>query len=194
MLLIIFCRTIILYKAPLRGLGFKSRVRVASKKNEGTQHTGVPPARMYEPTWGWFTAVVPLLAAGRLYFLADAFQNRENIWGYELLLLLLLLLLRCKGLCYGNTAVGHTCWRSICWFGKFQVVVCVQIFTCLQPPPTLYRCTLIVVAEREDVGGTASDDNQRGVTLVTAAYRKTPPRCLDSAIHHTNLLNSILAS
>lgn len=54
------------------------------------------------------------------------------------------------------------------------------------------RCTLIVLAERKEVGGAATYDNNLGVTLVTAANRRNPPQCLDSAIHHNNLLNNIL--
>lgn len=56
------------------------------------------------------------------------------------------------------------------------------------------RCTLIVLAERKEVGGAATYDNDFGVTLVTASNRRNPPQCLDSAIHHNNLLNNILVS
>lgn len=54
------------------------------------------------------------------------------------------------------------------------------------------RCTLIVLAERKEVGGAATYDNNQGVALVTACNRRNPPQCLDSAIHHNNLLNNIL--
>ena len=54
------------------------------------------------------------------------------------------------------------------------------------------RCTLIVLAERKEVGGAATYDNDLGVTLVTATNRRNPPQCLDSTIHHNNLLNNIL--
>jgi branched-chain amino acid aminotransferase group I len=33
----------------------------------------------------------------------------------------------------------------------------------------------------------------RGIRLVTSAIRRNPPQCLDSKIHHANLLNNILA-
>lgn len=56
------------------------------------------------------------------------------------------------------------------------------------------RCTLIVLAERKEVGGAATYDNNLGVALVTACNRRNPPQCLDSAIHHNNLLNNILVS
>ena len=48
--------------------------------------------------------------------------------------------------------------------------------------------TLIVLAEHKppvyDTGG---------LTLITAAVRRSPPDCLDPKIHHNNLLTSILA-
>ena len=50
-------------------------------------------------------------------------------------------------------------------------------------------CTLIVLAEWKPP--VYSDD---GIRLVTAATRRNTPECLDSKIHHNNLLNNILAS
>jgi branched-chain amino acid aminotransferase group I len=49
-------------------------------------------------------------------------------------------------------------------------------------------CTLIVLPEWKPpvFGG-------RGLTLVTSSWRRNPPQCLDSRIHHNNLLNNILA-
>lgn len=44
------------------------------------------------------------------------------------------------------------------------------------------------------MGGAATYDNNLGVELVTACNRRNPPQCLDSAIHHNNLLNNILVS
>jgi branched-chain amino acid aminotransferase group I len=49
-------------------------------------------------------------------------------------------------------------------------------------------CTLIVLPEwKPPVFGT------RGLVLVTSSWRRNPPQCLDSRIHHNNLLNNILA-
>ena len=31
-----------------------------------------------------------------------------------------------------------------------------------------------------------------GVTLITASQRRNPPQCVDSKIHHCNLINNIL--
>ncbi|MBT8100505.1 MAG: aminotransferase class IV, partial [Gammaproteobacteria bacterium] len=50
-------------------------------------------------------------------------------------------------------------------------------------------CTLIVLAEWKPP--VYSDD---GIRVVTAATRRNSPQCLDSKIHHNNLLNNILAS
>ena len=50
-------------------------------------------------------------------------------------------------------------------------------------------CTLIVLAEWKPP--VYSDT---GIRVVTAATRRNTPQCLDSKIHHNNLLNNILAS
>ena len=57
---------------------------------------------------------------------------------------------------------------------------------------TRKRCTLIVLAEWKPVESVATYDNARGVSLITASQRRNPPSCLDSKIHHNNLLNNIL--
>ena len=50
-------------------------------------------------------------------------------------------------------------------------------------------CTLIVLAEWKPP--VYSDD---GIRVITASTRRNTPSCLDSKIHHNNLLNNILAS
>ena len=50
-------------------------------------------------------------------------------------------------------------------------------------------CTLIVLAEWKPP--VYSDD---GIRVITASTRRNTPECLDSKIHHNNLLNNILAS
>ncbi len=50
-------------------------------------------------------------------------------------------------------------------------------------------CTLIVLAEWKPP--VYSDD---GIRVVTASVRRNTPECLDSKIHHNNLLNNILAA
>ena len=50
-------------------------------------------------------------------------------------------------------------------------------------------CSLIVLAEWKPP--TYSDE---GIRVITASTRRNTPSCLDSKIHHNNLLNNILAS
>ncbi len=50
-------------------------------------------------------------------------------------------------------------------------------------------CCLIVLAEWKPL----VYDNDRGISVVTAAIRRNAPQFLDSKIHHNNLLNNILA-
>ena len=50
-------------------------------------------------------------------------------------------------------------------------------------------CTLIVLAEWK-----TPVYNNDGIRVVTASTRRNSPSCLDSKIHHNNLLNNILAS
>ncbi len=47
---------------------------------------------------------------------------------------------------------------------------------------------LIVLAEWK-----APVYDQRGIRLITSAIRRNPPQCIDSKIHHNNLINNILA-
>ena len=49
-------------------------------------------------------------------------------------------------------------------------------------------CTLIVLAEWK-----APVYDPRGIRLITSAVRRNSPQCLDSKIHHNNLINNILA-
>jgi branched-chain amino acid aminotransferase group I len=50
-------------------------------------------------------------------------------------------------------------------------------------------CTLIVLAEWKP-----SVYSDSGIRVVSASTRRNTPQCLDSKIHHNNLLNNILAS
>ena len=49
-------------------------------------------------------------------------------------------------------------------------------------------CALIVLAEWK-----APVYDPRGIRLITSSIRRNTPQCLDSKIHHNNLLNNILA-
>jgi len=54
---------------------------------------------------------------------------------------------------------------------------------------------LIVLPEWKPPADTrgAPLDGARGIRLVTASVRRNPPSCVDSKIHHNNLINNILA-
>ena len=49
-------------------------------------------------------------------------------------------------------------------------------------------CTLIVLAEWKDLVY-----DPEGITLITSSVRRNNPQCIDSKIHHNNLINNILA-
>ena len=58
----------------------------------------------------------------------------------------------------------------------------------MSPHFNQYGTTLIVLAEwKKPVY------DQRGITLITSSIRRNPPQCIDSKIHHNNLINNILA-
>ena len=62
----------------------------------------------------------------------------------------------------------------------------------MNPKFNVFGCTLIVLAEHKPVVSVATYDNSKGVALVTASQRRNPPSCVDSKIHHNNLLNNII--
>ncbi|MDH3953952.1 MAG: aminotransferase class IV, partial [Gammaproteobacteria bacterium] len=64
-----------------------------------------------------------------------------------------------------------------------------KITSGMNPKLNQSGCSLIVLAEWKPP--VYSDD---GIRLVTASTRRNTPSCLDSKIHHNNLLNNILAS
>lgn len=49
-------------------------------------------------------------------------------------------------------------------------------------------CSLVVLAEWKKPVYDAD-----GITLITSSIRRNPPQCVDSKIHHNNLINNILA-
>ena len=49
-------------------------------------------------------------------------------------------------------------------------------------------CTLIVLAEWKSLVY-----DQAGIRLITSSVRRNSPQCIDSKIHHNNLINNILA-
>ena len=69
----------------------------------------------------------------------------------------------------------------------------VKCTSSMNPKFNLYGTTLIVLAEwKPSVGGQTTYDNERGISLITAANRRNPPSTVDSKIHHNNMINNIL--
>jgi branched-chain amino acid aminotransferase group I len=58
----------------------------------------------------------------------------------------------------------------------------------MNPEFNQYGCTLIVLPEWKKP---VYDIN--GIKLITSSIRRNPPQCIDSKIHHNNLINNILA-
>lgn len=58
----------------------------------------------------------------------------------------------------------------------------------MSPHWNQYGCTLIVIAEWKP-----PVFNESGVVLISSTIRRNTPQCLDSKIHHNNLLNNIMA-
>ncbi len=58
----------------------------------------------------------------------------------------------------------------------------------MDPRLNVLGCTLIVLAEwKKPVY------DPEGIFLITSSIRRNPPQCIDSKIHHNNLINNILA-
>ena len=64
-----------------------------------------------------------------------------------------------------------------------------KITSGMNPKLNQFGCTLIVLAEWKPP--VYSDE---GIRVVTSATRRNTPQCLDSKIHHNNLINNILAA
>lgn len=64
-----------------------------------------------------------------------------------------------------------------------------KITSGMNPKLNQRGCSLIVLAEWKP---SVYSDN--GIRVITASTRRNTPQCLDSKIHHNNLLNNILAS
>lgn len=68
-----------------------------------------------------------------------------------------------------------------------------KVSSSMNPSFNKFGCCLIILPEWKPVGDMTTYDNSKGIRLVTATTRRNPPQCLDSHIHHNNLLNNILA-
>ncbi len=58
----------------------------------------------------------------------------------------------------------------------------------MSPHWNQYGCSLIVIAEWK-----APVFEHQGIKLISSTVRRNPPSCVDSKIHHNNLINNILA-
>jgi len=64
-----------------------------------------------------------------------------------------------------------------------------KVTSYMDPRVNQYGPTLIVLAEWKP----PIHRNRQGLQLITASVRRNTPQCLDSKIHHNNLINNILA-
>jgi hypothetical protein len=65
-----------------------------------------------------------------------------------------------------------------------------KITSSMNPVFNVFGCNLIILPEWKPVGDAATYDNSQGITLITAAGRRNGPQCVDSKIHHNNLINN----
>lgn len=66
----------------------------------------------------------------------------------------------------------------------------VKITSSMNPHFNVFGTTLIVLPEWKPPVNPTTYDNDKGIPLITASGRRNPPQCLDSKIHHNNLLNN----
>lgn len=62
----------------------------------------------------------------------------------------------------------------------------------MNPKFNVYGTTLIILPEWKPTEGATTYDNTKGISLITSAVRRNPPSCVDSKIHHNNMINNIL--
>lgn len=65
-----------------------------------------------------------------------------------------------------------------------------KLTSSMNPVFNIFGCNLIVLAEWKPVGDPATYNNAVGIKLITAAGRRNSPQCVDSKIHHCNLINN----
>ncbi len=65
-----------------------------------------------------------------------------------------------------------------------------KVTSYMDPQVNQYGPTLIVLAEWKPP---IHRDNEQGLELITSSIRRNSPQCIDSKIHHNNLINNILA-
>jgi branched-subunit amino acid aminotransferase/4-amino-4-deoxychorismate lyase len=65
-----------------------------------------------------------------------------------------------------------------------------KITSSMNPAFNIFGTNLIILPEWKPVGNAATYDNSSGIKLITAANRRNGPQCVDSKIHHCNLINN----
>jgi hypothetical protein len=65
-----------------------------------------------------------------------------------------------------------------------------KISSSMNPQFNIFGTNLLIVPEWKSVGDMTTYDNSKGIKLITAANRRNPAQCVDSKIHHCNLINN----
>ncbi len=68
-----------------------------------------------------------------------------------------------------------------------------KVTSYMDPQVNKYGPTLIVLAEWKPPLNEINENREQGLKLITSSIRRNPPQCVDSKIHHNNLINNILA-
>lgn len=64
-----------------------------------------------------------------------------------------------------------------------------KVTSYMDPQVNQYGPTLIILPEWKP----PIHDEKKGLELITSSIRRNPPQCIDSKIHHNNLINNVLA-
>jgi hypothetical protein len=65
-----------------------------------------------------------------------------------------------------------------------------KLTSSMNPKFNVFGCNLIILPEYKAVGDMTTYDNRKGIVLITASNRRNAPQCVDSKIHHNNLINN----
>lgn len=68
-----------------------------------------------------------------------------------------------------------------------------KVTSYMDPAVNQYGPTLIVLAEWKPPLNEINKNRENGLRLITSSIRRNPPQCIDSKIHHNNLINNVLA-
>jgi branched-chain amino acid aminotransferase len=68
-----------------------------------------------------------------------------------------------------------------------------KVTSYMDPGVNQYGPTLIILAEWKPPLNEINKNREEGLRLVTSSIRRNPPQCVDSKIHHNNLINNVMA-